>query len=168
MWTIFKVFTECVTILLLYYLCVFWPWGLLDISSPTKDWTCASCIGSLNTEPPGKSFIALFFINCMTSAQNLFLSVLHFLVPPLAPTSMNSCSAMRTQFRYHLLWEDSLIYCRCSVLLTLSTMLPALYYNHLFILMSPALDCKFLIEAYEFIVDIFIAFSGPKFSTDIE
>ena len=47
-------------------------------------------------------------------------------------------------------------------------MLQALYYNHLFIHMSPALNCKFLIEAYEFIVNIFIAFSGPKFSTDIE
>ena len=42
MWTIFKVFTEFVTILLLFYILVFWPQGMWDLSSLTRDWT--SCM----------------------------------------------------------------------------------------------------------------------------
>ena len=37
MWTIFKVFTEFVTTLLLFYVLVFWPWGMWDLSSLTRD-----------------------------------------------------------------------------------------------------------------------------------
>ena len=50
MWTIFKVFTEFVTILLLFYVLVFWPGGMWDLSSPTRDRTRTPCIGrqSLN------------------------------------------------------------------------------------------------------------------------
>ena len=50
MWTIFKVFIEFVTILLLFYVSVFWPRGMWDLSSTTRDWTCTPCIGrqSLN------------------------------------------------------------------------------------------------------------------------
>ena len=47
MWTIFKIFTEFVTILLLLlFLCVFvfWPRGVWDPNSLTRDWTCTSCI----------------------------------------------------------------------------------------------------------------------------
>ena len=33
MWTIFKVFTEFVTILLLFYVLVFWPRGMWDLNS---------------------------------------------------------------------------------------------------------------------------------------
>ena len=32
MWTIFKVFVECVTILFLFYILVFWPGGMCDLS----------------------------------------------------------------------------------------------------------------------------------------
>ena len=48
--TIFKVFIELVTILLLFYVLVFWPWGTWDLNSPTRDWTCTPSIGrwSLN------------------------------------------------------------------------------------------------------------------------
>ena len=35
--TIFKVFTEFLTIFLLFYVLVFWPWGMLDFSSLTGD-----------------------------------------------------------------------------------------------------------------------------------
>lgn len=38
------------------------------------------------------------------------LSVLPFFFLSLSLTPTNSCSAMRTQFRHHLLWEASLIY----------------------------------------------------------
>ena len=47
---IFKVSIEFVTLLLLFYVWVFWPGGMLDLSSPTKDQTHTTCIGrwSLN------------------------------------------------------------------------------------------------------------------------
>ena len=50
MWTIFKVFIEFVTLLLLFYVLVFWPRGIWDLSSPTRDRTHTPCIGrqSLN------------------------------------------------------------------------------------------------------------------------
>ena len=50
MWTIFKVFIECVTILLLFYILVFWPRGMWYLCYPTRDGTLTPCIGrqSLN------------------------------------------------------------------------------------------------------------------------
>ena len=50
MWTNFKVFIEFVTILLLFYVLVFWSRGMWDLSSPTRDWIGTPCIGrrSLN------------------------------------------------------------------------------------------------------------------------
>ena len=45
MWTIFKVFIGFVTLLLLFYVLVFWPRGMWDVSSPTRDQTCTPCIG---------------------------------------------------------------------------------------------------------------------------
>ena len=44
-WTIFKVFIEFVTILLLFYVLVYWPRGVWHLSSLTRDWTCTPCIG---------------------------------------------------------------------------------------------------------------------------
>ena len=63
---IFKVFIEFVTILLLFYVLVFWPWGVWDLSSPTRDRTLIPCIGrrSLNhwttREVPSLYFRFLF------------------------------------------------------------------------------------------------------------
>ena len=45
MWTIFKVLIEFVTILLLFYVLVFWPRGMWDLSSPTRDRTRTPCFG---------------------------------------------------------------------------------------------------------------------------
>ena len=46
MWTIFlKVFIEFVTTLLLFYVLVFWPQGMWDLSSQTRDRTRTPCIG---------------------------------------------------------------------------------------------------------------------------
>ena len=39
MWTILMVFTEFVTILLLFSVLVFWPGGIWDLSSLTRDRT---------------------------------------------------------------------------------------------------------------------------------
>ena len=45
-----KSFIEFVTILLLFYVLVFWPWGMWDLNSLTRDPTRTPCIGrrSLN------------------------------------------------------------------------------------------------------------------------
>ena len=48
MWTVFKVFVEFVTILLLFYVLVLWPQGMLDLSSLTRDPQCTTCIGRQN------------------------------------------------------------------------------------------------------------------------
>ena len=53
MWTSFKVFIEFVTTLLLSYVLdflFFWPQGMWDLRSLTRDRTCTLCIGrrSLN------------------------------------------------------------------------------------------------------------------------
>ena len=45
MQTIFKVFTEFVIVLLLFYVLVYWPQGMWDISSLTRDQTLTLCIG---------------------------------------------------------------------------------------------------------------------------
>ena len=50
MWTIFKVFIEYVTMLLLFYVLIFWPQSMWDFSSPARDQAHTPCIGrqSLN------------------------------------------------------------------------------------------------------------------------
>ena len=46
MWAIFfEVFIEFVTILLLFYVLVFWPRGMWDLSSSIRDQTSTPCIG---------------------------------------------------------------------------------------------------------------------------
>ena len=45
MWTIYKVFIEFVTTLLLLYALSFWPRGMWDPSSLTRDQTCTPCPG---------------------------------------------------------------------------------------------------------------------------
>ena len=44
-WSILKVFIEFVTILLLLYVLIFWPQGMWDLSSLTRDQTHTPCIG---------------------------------------------------------------------------------------------------------------------------
>ena len=62
MWTIFKFFIEFVTILLLFYILVFWPPGMWDLSFTTGSRTSIPCIGrqTLNTGLPGKSVLCVF------------------------------------------------------------------------------------------------------------
>ena len=40
MWTIFKVFIEFVTVLLLFCVLTFWLQGMWDLNSPPRDQTC--------------------------------------------------------------------------------------------------------------------------------
>ena len=62
----FKVLIEFVTILLLSYVLTFWPGGMWDLSSITRNRTCMSCIGGevLNTGLPEKS---LLLLKCKTN-----------------------------------------------------------------------------------------------------
>ena len=65
MWTIFKVFIESVTVLLLIYVLVFWLQGMWDLSSPARDQTRTPCIQrqSLNLWA-GKSLFSLLIPQC--------------------------------------------------------------------------------------------------------
>ena len=83
MWTIFKVFIEFVTILLLFHVLVFWPWGIWDLSSPTWDQTHTPCIGrrSLNhwttREIPHCYYWLIFIQNLLcVNAKNCLCVVL--------------------------------------------------------------------------------------------
>ena len=51
MWTIFKVFIEFVTILLLFHVLVFWQQGVWDLSSPTRDRNRTLCTGRWMLNP---------------------------------------------------------------------------------------------------------------------
>ena len=57
MWTIFNIFIEFVTILLLFYLFVrllvvdFWPWGMWNLSSSNKDRTLTPSTGTWSLNP---------------------------------------------------------------------------------------------------------------------
>ena len=43
MWTIFKVFVEFITILLLFHVLVLWLWGMWDLSSSAREGTHTPC-----------------------------------------------------------------------------------------------------------------------------
>ena len=49
-WTIFKVFIEF-TILFLFYVLVFWPHGMQNHSSGTRDQTWTPCFGNTKSQP---------------------------------------------------------------------------------------------------------------------
>ena len=57
LWTIFKVFIEFVKLLFLFYVLVFWPQGMWDLSSPTRGQTCTPALDDevWTTGPSGKS-----------------------------------------------------------------------------------------------------------------
>ena len=61
-WTIFKVFPEFVTALLLFYVLFFWLQDMWDLSSLTRYWTCILCMEDkiFITGLPGKSQIFSF------------------------------------------------------------------------------------------------------------
>ena len=69
LWTIFKVFTEFVTTMLLFYVLVFWPHDTWDLNSLTMDQTHSPCIGkrSLNnwTSREVPVFLILWVVRSM-------------------------------------------------------------------------------------------------------
>ena len=69
---VFIEFVLCFTILVLIYILVFWPRGMWDFSSPTKDLTWPPCIGrwSLYHWTPGKSPDEQIFIERPLCAKN--------------------------------------------------------------------------------------------------
>ena len=52
----FKGLIEFVTILLLFYVLVSWPWGTWDFNSPTKERTGTLCIGRSNVNHQGSPY----------------------------------------------------------------------------------------------------------------
>ena len=58
MWTIYEVFIQFVTILLLFCVLFFWPWGLWVLGSLTRDWTFTPSIGrwNLNHDHQGSNY----------------------------------------------------------------------------------------------------------------
>ena len=45
MWTILKYFLNLLQYCFWDFFFFFWPWGMWDLSSPARDWTCSPCIG---------------------------------------------------------------------------------------------------------------------------
>ena len=75
-WTIFKVFTEFVTIVFLLYVSV-----SREVSSRTKDWACTPCTEGnvLTTGPPGKPLVT----NLLSCIFHSFLWILIFRIASL-------------------------------------------------------------------------------------
>ena len=80
MWTLFKVFVESVTTLLLLFMFLFWgPWSLWDLSSLTRDQTCAPCVGRLSPhhwtikQDPGYKAIVSIWKAPPTPLLNIFI-----------------------------------------------------------------------------------------------
>ena len=85
MWIIFKVLIEFVTILLLFYVLVFCPWGMWDLNSPTREWTYTSYTGRQTLNHWTTMEVPIFFILLLFSwspthglAMITFNFVFHF------------------------------------------------------------------------------------------
>ena len=76
--TIFKVFIEFVTVLLLLYALVLWLQGKWDFSSPTRGRTLTSCIGRRSLshwtarDIPSCTFVIIFFF-LLAAIDRLYL-----------------------------------------------------------------------------------------------
>jgi len=71
-WTIFKVLIEFATILLLFYVLVFWTQGMWDLSSPQGIEPKPPALEGkvLPTGPPGKSLNISFSSKCLSKYNN--------------------------------------------------------------------------------------------------
>ena len=100
MWTtFFKVFMEFVTILLLLYVSAFWPWGMWDLCSSTRDWTHTPCTGiwSLKNWTIGEvPAVVLLFVGFQGSLVLFLPLVLARILLPFALISLLA------QFCFHL------------------------------------------------------------------
>lgn len=91
MWTIFKVFIEFVTILFLFSVLVFWPHGMQNRSSSTRDQTCTPCFGNTKSQPQdhqGRPSSTFYFLlgSPWIEEQWAFLYFLTFSVTPNCET----------------------------------------------------------------------------------
>ena len=80
MWTVFKVFIEFVTILLASRF-GFWPRGMWDLSSPTRDGTLTPCIGRRSLNHWTTREVPIFPMFCFqqrTSVTDLEINTLNF------------------------------------------------------------------------------------------
>ena len=101
MWTVFKVFIESVTILLLFHILVFWPQGVWDLSSSTREAKLSKPVPPalegevLTTGPPGKSCIKTFWRRIL-GQQNFWKVPLHYDFLTLKPHSIIDRFSKRT------------------------------------------------------------------------
>ena len=65
MWTILRVSTEFATMLPLLYVLVFWPRGMRDLSSPTRDQTRNPCFGRPSPNHWTAREVPGFFLNSL-------------------------------------------------------------------------------------------------------
>ena len=71
-----KVFIEFVTILLLFYILVFWLWGMWGLNLTTRDWICTPCIGWWSLHPwTSRQISAPLFLHIFSHLK--FLSFLN-------------------------------------------------------------------------------------------
>ena len=68
------VFIEFFAILLLFYVLVFWPQDMWDLSSLTRDWTCTPCIGRWRLNHWVTREVPLLYLDCKDFTQ-LYTSV---------------------------------------------------------------------------------------------
>ena len=67
MWTIFKVFVEFITVLLLFHILVFWPGGMWDLSSQAREPAPSALEGEvLTTGLPGSPSAIIFKLRTLT------------------------------------------------------------------------------------------------------
>ena len=59
-----------VSLFILFYFILAAPYSMWDLSSPTRDWTCTPCIGSVEWKSPG---VDLYIISCL----NLVVKIWH-------------------------------------------------------------------------------------------
>ena len=106
MWTIFEVFIEVVTILLLFYVLLFWLWGTWDLSSPTRDQTHTPCIGRRSLNHQGSPWIPLdvsYHVPMFLTLFSLFF-LLHFSVFFSDSVSLFSSHFPRRRPGSYILW----------------------------------------------------------------
>ena len=111
MQTILKGFIEFVTTLLLFYVLVFWPRGLQDLSSLTRDRTYTSCIRSLNHWTSGEVPQRPHF--CKENQEESFMSESYcllflWLVIPHSYSYGDHLSLWQILGRWQAVWAKSI------------------------------------------------------------
>ena len=108
----FKVFIEFVTILLLFYVLVFWPQGTWDLSSPTRGWTRTPCTGRQNLKHWTTSEVPFLDLYLEETIMIIVLFNIYYLKPwPRHWTKPFICISCHLH-HYPMRWEFLAPFCR--------------------------------------------------------